>query len=197
MKMSRVLPGRSSLLRRGLDRDAVLKESRSQGKSIGARTRAWLCSEEGAALVELTMVLPILLAVLFGLFTFGTAMINYQVLTNAVNQGGMVLQQLRLMPGASDPCAAVASAVIGAAPSLTSTGSNGIQLTVKVNNAAFSQGPNSASGMSCTGAATYLGTNAQATSVTVTASYPCKLTVYGVNYAPGCTLHASVTEQMQ
>ena len=31
----------------------------------------------------------------------------------------------------------------------------------------------------------------------VTATYPCNLSVYGISYAPGCTLTAQITEVVQ
>ena len=150
--------------------------------------------DEGGALVEMAVVLPVFLTILTGIFTAGIAMNNFQILTNAVNVGGTQLQQLRNMSAASDPCAAVGSAVTAAAPYLNASGTSGIQLTVSLDNGAYSEGPAAASGISCTGGSSYL---LQATSATVTATYPCNLTIYGVNYAPNCQLHASVTELVQ
>jgi hypothetical protein len=83
---------------------------------------------------------------------------------------------------------------MGAAPNLTSSGTNGIQLTITLDNGAYSQGPAAASTITCTGGTAYL---LQATSASIVATYPCNLTIYGVNYAPSCKLHASVTELMQ
>lgn len=162
------------------------------------RLKRWLrARDEGAAIVELALVLPMLLLLTTGIFTFGIAINNYQMLTFAVNQGGLVLQELRQMPGASDPCRAVGNAVIAAAPNLTSTGANGLQLTVQLDNGAASYGPASAATASCTGGSTYMTAAMQGTSVTVTATYSCNLTVYGVNYMPSCTLSATSTEQLQ
>jgi len=177
-------------------RQAVGSKNRDAG---GKFRRGWLKAlpgwgDEGGALVEMAVVLPIFLTILTGIFTAGIAMNNFQTLTNAVNVGGTQLQQLRNMSAASDPCAAVGSAVTAAAPYLTASGTSGIQLTVSLDNGAYSEGPTAASGISCTAGSSYL---LQATSATVTATYPCNLTIYGVNYAPNCELHASVTELVQ
>ena len=40
-------------------------------------------------------------------------------------------------------------------------------------------------------------TNGQGQPATVTTSYPCNLTVYGYNFAPGCTLTAQSTESVE
>jgi Flp pilus assembly protein TadG len=145
----------------------------------------------------LAIVMPLLLILTTAIFTFGIAMNNYQMLTHGVNQGGLLLQELRSMPGASDPCLAVANAVIAAAPNLSSSGANGLQLTVQLDNGAVSYGPVSASSATCTAGAAYLSQSTQGTNVTVTATYSCNLTIFGVNYAPSCVLSSSTTEQMQ
>jgi hypothetical protein len=55
--------------------------------SIWGRLRARACSEHGAAAVEMALVLPILLILVFGLIEFGFAF-NAQIsLTQAVREG--------------------------------------------------------------------------------------------------------------
>lgn len=44
-------------------------------------------SERGAAAIEMAIVLPLLLAITFGLIEFGLLMYNQQVITNAAREG--------------------------------------------------------------------------------------------------------------
>jgi len=195
MKIPKFQNGPAMAALRVLRCAAAWKGTDAGGRTAGGRLRGCMRrGEEGGALVEMAVVLPIFLSVTLGIFTVGLTMNNYQMLTNAVNVGGTQLQQIRNMPGASDPCATVGTAVTGAAPSLASSGTNAILLTITLDNGSYSQGPTAASTITCTGGTAYL---LQSTNASITASYPCNLTIYGVNYAPSCKLHASVTELMQ
>ncbi len=44
-------------------------------------------SESGVAAIEMAIVLPLLLLILFGIITFGTVFYNYIVITNAAREG--------------------------------------------------------------------------------------------------------------
>lgn len=44
-------------------------------------------SESGVAAIELAIVLPLLVLILFGIITFGTVFYNYIVITNAAREG--------------------------------------------------------------------------------------------------------------
>jgi hypothetical protein len=61
-----------------------------------------------------------------------------------------------------------------------------ITVTVSMNGATPSQ-----SGNTCSGSQANL---VQGGPITVGASYPCDLVVYGINFATGCQLQAQVTE---
>ena len=98
------------------------------------------------------------------------------------------------MPSDTDPCLAVANAVMSAAPNLSSAGTKGIQLTIQLDNGAATYGPTSASTMSCPVGSAYL---LPATNTTITATYSCNLQVFGVNYAPTCKMTATSSELMQ
>jgi len=135
----------------------------------------------GQSVVEFALCLPILLLILTGIFAFGVAINNYLTLTNAVNVGGQVLAISR---GSADPCATATAAVYGAAPVLDQAG---FSFTIVLNG-------NSYAGASCT---TGAGNLAQGTTAQITATYPCNLAVYGVSYAPGCTLRAQISELVQ
>jgi hypothetical protein len=83
----------------------------------------------------------------------------------------------------TDPCLDTFNQLTASAPGLNS---QNIGFTVTMNSVAPAM-----TGDSCSGQQTNL---KQATPVTVTATYPCDLSVYGVNFAPSCTLSATVTE---
>lgn len=63
-------------------------------------SRTWrrLAGEQGTALLETAMTLPLLLIVSVGIFEFGRAFQTQQVLTNAAREGA----RLAAMPGSSD-----------------------------------------------------------------------------------------------
>ncbi len=70
----------------------------------------------GVAAVEFALLVPVLLAILVGMFVFGVALNNYVILTNAA-QGGAL--QFAISRGASTPWTNTRSETFGAAPSLT------------------------------------------------------------------------------
>jgi len=128
------------------------------------------------------MVLPVLLVVLTGIFSFGIALNQYLVLTNAVNAGA---RAFALSAGGAanststatnaDPCAWAATTIQGSAPSLSSSN---LQYTIKYT-------------VNSTGASTtYTGTGSSSPScagiamnpndiVSVTAVYPVTAALYG------------------
>jgi Flp pilus assembly protein TadG len=166
--------------------------------SLGDRLRARLRhGDKGQSLVEFALVMPVLLAVLLAIFSLGIFLINYQTLTQAVNQGGMALQQVQGMAAQSDPCAVVSANVIMSAGNLQTAGTNGIQLTIQIGaNPAY--GPKSATGFSCTGQSGYVSAG-QGVAATVTGTYPCApFTVNGITFfASGCTMKVTSQELMQ
>jgi Flp pilus assembly protein TadG len=135
----------------------------------------------GIAAVEFALVAPILCLLLMGTVKFGLTLINYVALTDAVREGA---RQLAVSRGASTPRTTTVNRLYGAAPSLTQAS---ITITTLVN------------GTACTsdsGCATALG-SAQGQPATVTASYPCDLTIMAVNMAPSCTLSSSTAERVE
>ncbi len=158
------------------------------GSSIAERVRSRLRDNEGSALVEFAVVLPVLLLVLTGIFTFGVAMNNYNELTEAVNTGA---RQLAISRGqTTDPCATTVAAVYAAAPTLNQSK---LAFSFALDGTAYS-GTSCSSSSTTTGAAGNL-VEGQAAEVSVT--YPCNLAIYGINLAPSCTLQAQTTELVQ
>jgi hypothetical protein len=85
----------------------------------------------------------------------------------------------------ADPCATTAAAIEHAAPFLAPAN---ITFTFVLNG-------NSYSGATCPAGAANM---AQGAAATVTATYPCNLSVFGHNYAPSnCTMTAQTTEIIQ
>jgi Flp pilus assembly protein TadG len=151
-------------------------------------------SDGGQSLVEFAVCLPILLLVLTGIMTFGIALNNYLLMTEAVSTSA---RTLAISAGQTlDPCQTAATAFQSAAPYLK-TSSLSYSLSLINNSSGVSK---SYSGSSCsssstsTGAAGYLvqGMNAQ-----LTVTYPCNLAVYGKNLIPGCKLKVQTSELVQ
>jgi Flp pilus assembly protein TadG len=144
--------------------------------------------QEGQAMVEMALILPVLLLVVTGILVFGLAFNNYLLLTEATSVGARTLAISR--GETTDPCATAASAVYAAAPLLVAAN---ISFTFVLNGTTYT-GPSCNSGSSTTGAAGNLKQGAYAV---VTVTYPCSLAVYGANYAPNCSLQSQIAELVQ
>jgi Flp pilus assembly protein TadG len=148
-----------------------------------------LNGEEGQSIVEFALLLPALMLITTGLLVFGVSMNNYLQLTNAVEVGA---RAAAIAGGiTTDPCATASSAVIAAAPGLTPS-----KLVFT-----YSLAGNAESGTSCSATsvenapAAYLSAGS---TVTVTASYPLNLSVFGRKFsATNAVLKASATELVQ
>jgi Flp pilus assembly protein TadG len=150
--------------------------------------------------VEFAVVVPLLLLVLTGIFSFGIIFNQYEVLTNATNSAARYFAASRdasktsganTMAPSGDACAYVATVVNGDSPNLTATSLKyKIVYTVAATKApstlANSTNAPSCSSLSMTGGDT----------VTVTVTYPVSTALFGwatQNY----TLSASSTELVQ
>lgn len=141
--------------------------------------RSLICGEEGGPLVEIALTVPVLLTVLTGICSFGITYSNQLTLTQAVGSSGQYLSQLRT--STTDPCASAYAALTSAAPNLTPSK---ITMTVTLNGT-------STTANSCSGKQTQM---VQGAPISVYATYPCSLQVYGINFAGSCQLVAKVTE---
>jgi Flp pilus assembly protein TadG len=138
----------------------------------------------------MALVLPILMLVLTGIFSFGIAMANYMQLTEAVDVGG---RQLAISRGSSgDICAAAVTAIENAAPSLNPAR---LTFTIVLNGSTVGGTTCNTSAPGADLAAAYLATPRGSAQVIVT--YPCNLAVYGRNLVPSCYLTAQTTELVQ
>jgi Flp pilus assembly protein TadG len=182
----------------------ILKPSRAHGRQTvvaGARSHArastldrlvqlLISEEEGASLVEFALVSSMLLLPLTTfIMSFGAFMANQMQLINAVDIGA---RAVAVNGGITlDPCSIASSAVIAGAPGL-----NPSQLTFS-----YSFNGTPYSGTSCSSATLLTGAAANlagGTTATVTATYPCNLSIFGRNFMPnGCTMKASTSEMVQ
>lgn len=137
--------------------------------------------EEGNAMIETALVLPMLLGVLTAILGFGVGFNNNLTLTSAVGSGAQHVQLLRTTT--TDPCLDAFTAISSAAPSLNSSK---IALTYSFNGTPVTPVLNS-----CAGDQTLL---VSGQPVTVTAKYPCAPPIYGTTLSSTCQLSATVTE---
>jgi Flp pilus assembly protein TadG len=138
--------------------------------------------ERGSSLVELALCLPILLTIVTGITSFGLALNNYIMLTNAVEIGA---RQLAISRGqVTDPCSTISTTISTASPLLRASS---LSYTFVLNGTSFT-------GTTCTAGAAQL---VQGASAQVQVTYPCSLLIYRKNLMPGCTLQAQTTELVQ
>jgi Flp pilus assembly protein TadG len=136
----------------------------------------------GAEAIEFAVLTPVLLLLVAAPIQFGLTITNYEVLTDAVGAGA---RQFSVSRGVSStPLTTTVSVVQSAAPSLASAT---LTIALSVN------GTTCTTDTTCTTALS----SAQGLPSTVTATYPCNLTVMGINFAPNCTLSAVTTMMVE
>jgi Flp pilus assembly protein TadG len=155
--------------------------------SVVRKLRATLNSDnEGSALVEMGIALPVILVLMTGIFSFSIALYQKLQLAESVSNAGRMIAVDR---GDSDPCQTATSAIYAAAPGLSKSN---ISVTYVLGGVNYGAGVTSCPGSS--GAA-----NANMTaggSAQIIATYPCSLQVYGVKYA-SCNMASQITEVVQ
>ena len=155
---------------------------RTQPRSVHAaasKRRSLLRDTCGAAAVALALTLPFFLAIAIGTLKFGVAMSQYLTLNNAAAQGAMAFALSR---GTATPYTTTTTAITGAAPNLTS---GSVTKTLRV------------SGTACTTDTACQTALVAGATASVTVSYPCDLTVLGVNFKSSCTLSATAAQMIQ
>jgi Flp pilus assembly protein TadG len=161
-------------------------QANANGPSPTVRTRGLFRAkgEEGGALVELSVTLPIILLIMTGIFAFSIALYQKLSLAEGVSAGARTLAADR---GDTDPCATAASAIYNAAPTLTK---GSIGLTFTLNGV-------QTTGATCKGSGGVANANmVSGASATVSATYGCTIKVYNFSF-PKCSLGSSVTEEIQ
>lgn len=148
-------------------------------------------------MVEFALVLPPLLIVLTGIFSFGIILNQYEVLTNAVGSGA---RAFALSAGGAsnststaanaDPCAYAATVIQGSAPNLTAAS---INYTITYTTAGGTSTTYTGSGTTAPSCASL--TMNFDDSVTVKATYPAVPAVFGMNQS--LTMTAQAQELVQ
>jgi Flp pilus assembly protein TadG len=141
------------------------------------RRFAHIRREDGQALVEFALVLPILLMIATAITSFGLTFYQYITLTDAVRAGARTLSLGR---GLSDACT----------PAITETENSAIDVTLKNVNVIVNGNVNSCNGQD--------GTDwLQGHQATVTASITYNLTIFGVITVKNGTLTAQATDAIE
>jgi Flp pilus assembly protein TadG len=173
--------------RSNAQRSAVAQRDQSPkqpGKRLAARISSLLKSNnDGNALVEMAITVPLMLMIMTGIFTFSIALYQKLQLADAVGSGG---RQLAVSRGVVDPCALATSAIYSAAPGLTQTQ---ISLTFTINGVS--------TGASCPGSGNTANLNmVSGDNAQIQATYPCILEAFKWGTFK-CTLYSQVTEIIQ
>jgi|GEM_PF-2311421 len=138
-----------------------------------------MCSDSGVSAIEFAIVAPGVLLIGLGMLKFGVAMAQYLTLTNAAAQGALTLALSR---GTATPYTTTTTAITNAASMLTP---GSITTTVEINGSTCTTDTGCSSAMSA----------GQTALVRVT--YPCDLTVMGIDFKPSCTLAAQSSQMVQ
>lgn len=115
---------------------------------------------------------------LFAIIQFGIAMNNYIEMTSGTSAGARVLSASR---GSATPYTSGVAAFNSAAPNIAAT------VTMSVNGTACN----------ADGSCSTLLNNAAGLPVIVSATYPCNLTIMGLNFAPNCQMRSQTTERAE
>ena len=179
--------GEPHILKPDLYREAAPSEAHAFGWCMRTLLRR---GEQGQSLVEFALIAPMLLLLATGIMVFGQAMNNYLQLTNAVSIGA---RTLAVSAGvALDPCAVGSTAIQNAAPRLKTAN---LTYSFTLNGVAYNNQSTCSSSSTTTGAA---GNLASGTTVTVTATYPLNLAVFGKVFSQNnAVLSSSATELVQ
>lgn len=138
--------------------------------------------DSGASAVEFALISPLLLSIAIGSLVFAIVLNNYVLVTNASAAG---VGNLIVSRGSSTPYSDTIAAVQQAAPSLARAD---LAVTLSVDGVAC------ADDSSCEAA---LGA-ASGKTAGVAVSYPCRLVVLNIDYAPGgCTLRQTTMGRIQ
>lgn len=114
-------------------------------------------SEEGGALVEFSVVLPLLLALLSGSASFSLALYRFQQLGNATATAAhLVAAEQGLI---TDPCAVAATSITSTLPSWSASQMTYTITLTDVNGTAHTFGPTTGSSFSCTSGAADMAAN--------------------------------------
>src|SRR5258708_39729800 len=126
----------------------------------------------GNSVIEFAFVAPLLCLLMIGMAQFGITLNNYVNLTSAVGSGA---RNLALSRGASTPYSSTTSLINSAAVNLTTAS---LTITIRVNGTACSTDTTCSTAL----------TPAHALTSSVSATYPCNLTLLRHHPTPASTL---------
>jgi Flp pilus assembly protein TadG len=138
-----------------------------------------LLDRRGVSILEFAIAAPVMLALAIGTFKFGATLVHQMALTNAAAQGALTLALGR---GTASPYSSTTTAITNAASGLTAAS---ITTTVTIN------GTTCSNNTACSALMT-----AGVTAV-VRTTYPCDLSVMGINYKSNCTISAQTAQMIQ
>jgi Flp pilus assembly protein TadG len=138
--------------------------------------------EDGQALVELALVMPLLLILLTGIIQFGLLFNTYITLTDAVRAGA---RTLALDRGLGDPCDPAVSQTLGAASGTNLTASEVTTSLTSPDTCGSGSYPSRSSGSEVAG-----------DEATVSVAVPYTITVFGMSL-PSFTLSASASDEIE
>jgi Flp pilus assembly protein TadG len=150
------------------------------------RRFAHIRREDGQALVEFALVLPILLMVATGITSFGLVFYRYITLTDAVRTGARTLALGRGETSPNDPCTLATNQTVSSAIDVNLQASD---ITMKIGTDPPIQMP-----QACDGSGTQW---IQGNQVTVSASIPYSLNIFGVISINTGNLTASATDAIE
>jgi Flp pilus assembly protein TadG len=169
-----------------------------------ARLRAIARREDGSALIEMYVVLPVMLGLILGVASMGLALNAYIALSHATDVGAryIAINEGQFGTGATtNPCAQAVTQIQAAAPVLAAS-SLSYSITLTPSSSGSPTTFSSSNGGGSYGSGSNCATNGKADmglglgTVTVTASYPYPLLIFG--WKPSTvTLMASTTEIIQ
>lgn len=133
----------------------------------------------GTAALEFAILVPVLVLLIFGGIQFGITLNHYSTLTSATRDGA---REFAVSRGNSTPMTDTVNQIYNSAPNL-----NHSDLTVAL----------AVDGKACTSDQDCSAALVSGAPATVTVTYPCSLTVGGINFAPGCSLKSETTERVE
>jgi Flp pilus assembly protein TadG len=173
MKIAGDLHRQVVALRRYLPRFAAASRTSVKARSIGGRLRAsFRGGDEGQALVEFAVVLPLLLLLMTGVFWFGIALYNYQQMCAAVSQGVVALAEGQNI--GTNPCTNAVTIVTTDTQGMIPN-NNSLSVTIY-------------EGGSAIAAASCATTLPSGTQVEMLATYQYTLPIVGASFTNCCTL---------
>jgi Flp pilus assembly protein TadG len=191
----------SSFFSRCIDRAFHGKRVSHENRKRGGWFARAIGPDAGGSLIEFALVLPMMMVLITGMASFGIALNNNLVLTDAVGAGSRALALARgqTLPAiaASDPCAFAAQTVQQSAPTLRSGSfTYSVTVTLITSSGTSTTTYPTTTTTGCPGLVLQAPSGTTTERVQVNATYPFSLMVYA--WAPqNLTMSATTTSLVQ